>query len=166
MALPNNDGSIGTAHLRVAATLYSDVAVLRFFTAGGAERAEVTTTGNGVGGWTKPGKRLIVNRAVLTGFIPASADPPPARQSPPAQTEAEVTTDNPVPSELAAVRAELEKARTAAIANFTHFHGTSRMRGKQHKIRGDAALRRASRLSERISQLERQERALTRLETS
>lgn len=57
---------------------------------------------------------------------------------------------------------ELAQAREAMAANFNRYAGTSRMRGKQHQIRGAAQVRRGASLGETIRRLERELAALHR----
>jgi hypothetical protein len=56
----------------------------------------------------------------------------------------------------AAKQHELAAARTALEANFNRFAGTSKLRGKLHKIRGDAQLRRSAELGQTVRRLERE----------
>jgi hypothetical protein len=57
---------------------------------------------------------------------------------------------------IAAKEAELARARKDLEANFDRFAGCSSLRGKQHKIRGDAQIRRAVVLGETVQRLERE----------
>lgn len=61
---------------------------------------------------------------------------------------------------IAAKEQELATARAALEANFNRFAGTSRLRGKLHKVRGDAQLRRGAELGETVRRLERELRGL------
>lgn len=58
--------------------------------------------------------------------------------------------------QIATKEAELAQARQAIAANFDRFAGTSRLRGKVHKIRGDAQLRVGAQLGETVRRLERE----------
>jgi hypothetical protein len=71
-------------------------------------------------------------------------------------------TDLTIAERITAKKTELKQARDAMDANADRFAGCSKLRGKQHKIRGDAQLRRGAMLSEQVQRLERELAALQR----
>jgi hypothetical protein len=67
-----------------------------------------------------------------------------------------------VAEQIAAKETDLAAARDAMEANFARPAGTSRMRGKQHGIRIDAAIRCGADLGRTVERLERELAALRR----
>jgi hypothetical protein len=77
---------------------------------------------------------------------------------------AEIVTDarTSVAERIAAKEAELAATLKAMQANFDRPAGTSQMRGKQHNLRIDAAIRRGADLGRTVERLERELAALRR----
>jgi hypothetical protein len=130
---------ITTATVHAAATLHARVEIL-------AERGTKLDVRviTGVGGWSKPGKTFTTDRAIVSDVrteLPTPATKPAAPMVPIEAPAVELVEES---AELAEGRAELARLERLAVANFTTYAGTSRMRGKQNKLRGDAQLKRGA----------------------
>lgn len=166
----------GTAIAYAAKTLYAPVSVLRRYNSGGIECADVVTLPGGVGGWARPGLRLVIHWVIVKDFtaeVPAApAVQTPARESIAAElpTVAERLTALNVPAPcdglpeaqgkvVAGLRKRLVDAVTElaaienSLANLPRNPGNASLRGKQHHIKVNAAIGRAAAMVEATQRL-------------